>query len=112
MSGTFSEAKTMPTMNGCAGSPQPHGTRLSFLKLGFRFSTKAVSPNVGFFAHVVEQGCIAGEVEEAHLAVAVGIEGDFEATEGGVLCWRNLCLPRRKIVYPPLSIAKLRHSQE
>ncbi len=40
----------------------PHGTRLNFLKLGFRFSTKAVLPDVGFFAQVVELGGVACEV--------------------------------------------------
>jgi len=71
----------------------PHGTRLNFLKLGFRFSTKAVLPYVGFFAHVVEQGGIAGEVEEAHLAIAIGIEGGFEAAESERAVLEHLAAP-------------------
>ena len=33
---------------------------------------------LGFLAHVVEKGCVAGEVEQAHLAIAVGVEVALE----------------------------------
>ncbi len=51
------------------------------LEVGPPFLDEGVFALLRFFAHVVEQGRIPGEVEEAHLAVAVGVEGGFEAAE-------------------------------
>ena len=34
------------------------------------------------FAHIIKQRGVPGEIEEAHLAVAVGVERGFEAAQG------------------------------
>ncbi len=51
------------------------------LEVGLPFLDEGVFALLGFFAHVVEEGGVAGEVEEAHLAIAIGIERGFEAAE-------------------------------
>ena len=50
-----------------------------FREIRDAFFQERLFPFAAFLAHVVEQGGVAGEVEQAHLAVAVGIEGGLEA---------------------------------
>ena len=53
-----------------------------FREIRFPFLEEGLFPFAAFLAHVVEQGGVAGEIEQAHLAVAVGVEGGLEAAQG------------------------------
>lgn len=66
---------------------------LELLEVGFPFLDEGGFAFFGFFAHVVEQGGVAGEVEETHLTVAVGIQGGFEAAEGQGAVLEHLAAP-------------------
>ena len=53
---------------------------LELLEVRLPLLDEGVFALLGFFAHVVEECGVSGEVEQAHLAIAIGIEGGFEAT--------------------------------
>jgi hypothetical protein len=57
------------------------GHAFEFFEVGLPFLDEGVFPLLRFLAHVVEEGGVPGEIEQAHLAVAVGIEGGFKAAE-------------------------------
>ncbi len=66
---------------------------LELLEVGFPFFDEGGFAFLGFFAHVVEKGGIASEVEQTHLAVAIGIEGGFEAAESEGAVLEHLAAP-------------------
>ena len=53
-----------------------------FREIRFAFLNEGLFALLAFLAHVVEQGGVAGEVEQTDLAVAIGVEGGLEAAQG------------------------------
>ena len=53
-----------------------------FREIGFPFFDEGLFALFAFFAHVVKKGSVSGEVEKAHLAVAICVQGGLEAAEG------------------------------
>lgn len=62
------------------------GDSREFREIGLTFFDERFFAFFAFLGHVVKQGCIAGEVQEAHLAIAICVECGFQAAqcEGGV----------------------------
>jgi hypothetical protein len=67
--------KAFLTFKRPLGQTRPQGTRGNFEKVGLPLLHEGFFALLSLFAHVIKQRGISGEIEQAHLAIAIGIEG-------------------------------------
>lgn len=51
-----------------------------------------------FLAHIIEQGGVAGQVQQAHLPVAVGVQGCLQAAQGQRAVAEHLAAPGERFL--------------
>lgn len=68
-----------------------------FGKSGARFQRRRFA-FLRFLAHIIEQGGVAGQVQQAHLPVAVGVQGCLQAAQGQRAVAEHLAAPGERFL--------------